>query len=185
MSIYNDMKRVFDLANKQFLTEQKSLIQTRVSERTLCGQLMLYLDKVKDNYNYKEYHVDVEYNRNYSGSIKTIKNGDEKIININCDLILHSRGNNLEQDNLIAIEMKKSTGKRKEKEKDRERLKALTRQSFDNVWRYDGTRFPQHVCRYVLGVYYEINFSRMDALIEYYQDGELSHSYTMNIETVR
>lgn len=55
------------------------------------------------------YFVDIEYNRN-KGSIKTIKkttlgpNG--QIIPINCDLILHSRGNRLEQDNLIALEMK-------------------------------------------------------------------------------
>lgn len=185
MDKYNEIKELFELANRNYLIEQKNLIKSGVSERTLCGQLMLYLNEVKDRARYSKYYVDVEYNRNINGRLKTIKDGEGEIITINCDLILHSRGENLLQDNLIALEMKKSSGRRIDKEKDRERLKALTRQSFDNIWSYDGKSLPEHVCRYVLGVYYEINFSRMDALIEYYQDGELSHSYTMNIETVR
>lgn len=34
--------------------------------------------------------------------------GNEQIININCGLIIHSRGENIKQDNLFCIEMKKS-----------------------------------------------------------------------------
>lgn len=181
MSKYNEMKELFESANRKYLIEQKELIQSGVSERTLCGQLMLYLNKVKDNALYRQYYVDVEYNRNINGRLKTIKNGEGEIITINCDLILHSRGGNLEQDNLIALEMKKSSGRRSEKEKDRERLKALTRQSFDNIWNYDGKTLPEHVCRYILGVYYELNISRMEALVEYYQKGKLVQSYTLSI----
>ncbi|MEB4858353.1 hypothetical protein [Priestia megaterium] len=130
---------------------------------------------------YSQYYVDVEYNRNFNKRLKTIKGKDEEVIKINCDLILHSRGENLDQDNLIAIEMKKSTATRREKEKDRERLKSLTRQSFDNIWSYDGTSLPEHVCRYLLGVYYEINITSMQVLIEYYQNGELLYSNIINI----
>ena len=120
------------------------------------------------------YHVDVEYNRN-KGAIKTIyktiKSSHEQVIPISCDLIVHSRGEIVKQDNLIAIEMKKSTALRLEKAKDSERLIALTKDSFDDVWSFDGKVLPEHVCRYILGVYYEINFHRQSIIIEYYRKG--------------
>ena len=180
--MYEEMIELFEASNLSFLREQKELIESNVSERTLCGQLMLYINNFKNDSDYSSYYVDVEYNRNYGGRIKTIKNEEEEIITINCDLILHSRGENLEQDNLIALEMKKSTGKKQQKDKDRERLKALTRQSFDNIWTKNGTELPEHICRYVLGVYYEINISRMEVELEYYRNGALLHTYTVNIE---
>lgn len=181
MDLYTDLKNLFELANKNYLKDQKNLIQSGVSERTLCGQLMLYLNEAKEISKYSEYYCDVEYNRNFNRRLKTIIDGEGKTFKINCDLILHSRGDNMSQDNLIALEMKKSRGKGKDKEKDRERLKALTRQSFDNIWSFDGKSFPQHVCRYTLGIYYELNISRMEVLIEYYRNGELINSYTINI----
>lgn len=73
--------------------------------------------------------------------------------------------------------MKKSTNKKIEKDKDRERLIALTKDSFDNLWSYDGKTLPQHVCRYLLGVYYEINFKTRLIAIEYYMKGELRKNY--------
>ena len=54
--------------------------------------------------------MDTEYNRN-GGSLKTIFDNerDLKVIKVTCDIIVHSRGKNIKQDNLICIEMKKST----------------------------------------------------------------------------
>lgn len=75
------------------------------------------------------YHVDVEYNRNKNGRIKTCcPLDDDRIpvpVTINCDLIVHSRGEIARQDNLIAIEMKKSSRTKKEKDSDRRRLITL------------------------------------------------------------
>ena len=71
---------------------------------------------------------------------------------------MHGNVKHIEQDNLISVEMKKSNNSIDEKLKDRERLKALTRDSFDDVWSFDGTTLPEHVCRYIIGIYYEINF---------------------------
>ncbi|MFD1415699.1 hypothetical protein [Oceanobacillus jeddahense] len=173
MKNYNKMKELFEKSNDNFLSQQIKLIESRVSERTLCGQLMLYLNEEKNKTEYWKYYVDVEYNRNFHRKVKTIKNSEEEIIRINCDLILHSRGENLIQDNLIAIEMKKSNSSNINKEKDKERLKALTKHSFDNVWSYDGKSLPKNVCRYILGVYYEFNISRGKVLLEYYMDGQL------------
>lgn len=173
----NDLIEIFEQANKNLLNKDIELFTAKVSERTLCGALMLHLHDVIKNTHYKEYFVDVEYNRNKGGKLKTIlktiKGCDEKIIRINCDLIVHSRGSNIYQDNLIAIEMKKSSRPQNEKDKDRERIIALTKESFDDIWSFDGKTLPEHVCRYKLGVYYEINFRKKAILLEYFTSGNL------------
>lgn len=87
----------------------------------------------------------------------------------------------IEQDNLIAIEMKKSNAPEEEKQNDKDRLKALTKDSFDDIWSFDGTTLPEHVCRYTIGIYYEINFSKRKIVLEYYKQGELFEKQTLNI----
>lgn len=147
------------------------LFESQVSERTLCGALMIELHEVLKNTKYSEYFVDVEYNRNVGGKLKTIKKticgADEHIVTINCDLIVHSRGQNIFRDNLIALEMKKSTVRQTNKDNDRNRLECLTKSPEQDVYSYDGKTFPEHVCGYGLGVYYEINFRRGTILVEY------------------
>jgi hypothetical protein len=96
--------------------------------------------KVLDNTDYSNYYVDVDYNRN-NGKVKTIINENMQVKNINCDLIVHSRCENIHKDNLIAIEMKKSSRRKAEKDKDRNRLIALTKVSFDDVWSADGLHY--------------------------------------------
>lgn len=132
----NKLVEIFEQANKNFLDE-RDFILSGVSERCLCGELMKKIDKEKNHTEYSNYYVDIEYNRN-NGEIKTINNGKHQVLNITCDIILHSRGENTSQDNLIALEMKKDTGSRSEKEKDRNRLRALTKDSFNDVWSFDG-----------------------------------------------
>ena len=122
---YNEMVDLFEKSNARFLKRDRSLFINQVSERTLCGALMLHIDRIlRDDQNHAGYYVDVEYNRN-AGAIKTIcktiKGPGMKVIRINCDLIVHSRGEITKQDNLIAIEMKKSTAPKMRKDKDRER----------------------------------------------------------------
>lgn len=172
----NNLIEIFEQANENLLINDIELFKRMVSERTLCGALMLHLYNVIKNTHYKEYFIDVEYNRNKGGKLKTIsktiKGPNEKIIKINCDLIVHSRGRNILQDNLIAIEMKKSSRSQNDKDKDRERIIALTKDSYDDIWSFDGKTLPDHVCRYKLGVYYEINFREKAILLEYYTSGE-------------
>ena len=120
-----------------------------------------------------EYFVDLEYNRN-NGKVKTIIGEELEIIKIQCDFIMHSRGHNIAQDNLLALEMKKSYRIQEEKDSDRKRLIALTKSSYDNdVWSFDGTTFPEHVCRYIIGIYYEIDYSHQKAILEFYRHGKL------------
>jgi hypothetical protein len=167
---------IFEDANHEFLVKERNLVLSGVSERALCGSLMVFIkDRIRES-NFSRYYADVEFNRN-DGKIKTIRNNSEQVITITCDLIVHSRGEIIEQDNLIALEMKKSTATQEEKDKDRERLIALTKDSIDNLWSYDGTCFPEHVCRYKLGIYYEINLSKTKGKIEYYKQGALFKKY--------
>ena len=185
MITYQEMVDLFECANAAFLKHDKALFANQVSERTLCGALMLHIHNIiSRDKEFAGYYADVEYNRN-KGAIKTIrktiKGPDFEIIPINCDLIVHSRGEIEEQDNLIAIEMKKATVLRADKEKDRERLIALTKDSFDDIWSFDGKTLPEHVCRYVLGVYYEINYKLKSILIEYYRKGRMVKSRIVDL----
>lgn len=176
MKTYEQMVDLFERANSLFVENDRDLFVSDVNERTLCGALMAHLQGlIRNDPSFAGYYTDVEYNRN-QGRIKTLVQKDSgpelKVIRINCDLILHSRGGHPEQDNLIAVEMKKSSRPEQEKESDRERLMALTSDSFDNIWAFDGHSLPEHVCRYVLGVYYEIDRPKKRIMVEYYQKGE-------------
>jgi hypothetical protein len=174
VAMLDDMVAIFETANKAFLDHESANILLGVSERSLCGSLMLYLRRVLDETRYAAYHVDIEYNRNKDGKLKTIINGSPQPITICCDLIVHSRGAIVGQDNLIALEMKRNTHPKEEKDKDKLRLKCLTKDSFDDVWSFDGKHLPEHVCRYVLGVYYELNVDKRQIIIKYYVKGKLS-----------
>lgn len=170
---------IFERANKEFLKKEEKLILSDVHETTLCGSLKDYLAKKIKKSDYKKYYVDIEYNRN-KGKLKTIINNNFEVVSIKCDLIVHSRGEIIEQDNLIAIEMKKSTAHSREKEKDKQRLIALTKDSFDNVWSFDVKSLPEHVCRYKLGIYYEVNIRRRKVHIQYYRQGTLVDEYDVD-----
>ena len=178
--MYKSILNIFDNANKSFLNNEKDLILSWINERTLCWTLSQYLrDEIKISA-FSTYYSDVEYNRN-NWNLKTIKDSQENIINIICDIIVHSRWENIEQDNLIAIEMKKSTWSKSEKQKDKDRLIALTKDTYDDIWSYDWETFPEHVCGYILGVYYEININSRKIYIEFYKRGNLDNVIKIQI----
>jgi len=175
-----ELRKLFERANANLLTHDKSLLDRQVSERTLCGALMLWLHEelAEESLSgkFQGYYVDVEYNRN-GGSVKTCKRNDEKIITINCDLIIHSRGEkglNNSDDNLIAIEMKKSTRTQTEKQGDRERLMALTKDYEEGgIYANGDGADPEYVCGYALGVFYEIDYAKEMVKVEYYKKGKM------------
>lgn len=143
-----------------------------VAERSLCSALAQCIYLEISNSKYSRYHVDTEYNRN-NGKVKTIYKDDLKVISIVCDLIVHSCGEIVEKDNLIALEMKKAYRKVCEKENDKARLVALTKDSYDEVWSFDGQTLPEHVCGYELGIYYEVDRKCSSIYIEYYIKGKM------------
>ena len=161
--------KLFEEANKQFLKYEKVNIKRNVSERNLCQNLANYLRDNMKKIGLKGYYADTEYDRNQN-MVKTIINNEMKIIEIECDLIVHSRGENVKQDNLIAIEMKKSTNMQKRNE-DKERLKYMTKNTYYNEITYQ--ELPRHICRYALGIFYDINIEKQEVNLEYYENGKL------------
>lgn len=178
--MHKELMNIFEKANKRFLYENAAFIMSNVSERSLCSALAQCIYLEINNSKYSQYHVDTEYNRN-NGKVKTIYNDDLKVISIVCDLIVHSRGEIVGKDNLIALEMKKAYRKACEKESDKARLVALTKDSYDEVWSFDGKTLPEHVCGYELGIYYEVDRKYSSIYIEYYTKGKIVKSYTHKI----
>ena len=103
--------KIFEKANAKFLNKDINLIELGVSERSWYSRFSIYLEETLKDNNITGYFVDTEYNRN-GNRLKTIFDDNNlEIINVTCDIIIHSRGTNLIQDNLICIEMKKSDSK--------------------------------------------------------------------------
>lgn len=162
------LNALFDEAFTIFLARENVNIRADISERNLCGRLMLYLDNARARYGLGDYFTDTEYNRNL-GDLKRIRrNPVDSADIITCDLILHSRGTR-DPDNLIAIEMKKKNHPKKHKDEDRVRLKALTR-TRSQARRISNTR--DHVYGYQLGSFVELDTKRPGYLIEFYLQGE-------------
>lgn len=159
---------MFEIAFAEFLGRERANIQADISERNLCGRLMLYLDVARVHLHLDHYFTDTEYNRNL-GDLKRIRHNDVDSADIiTCDLIVHSRGRH-EPDNLIAIEMKKKKHARAHKDADRRRLVALTRTHEQAQGLAKG---PDHVYGYQLGLFIEIDTERPAYLLETYQHGE-------------
>lgn len=45
-----------------------------------------------------------------------------------------------------------------------------------------GKVFPENVCGYGLGVYYEVNFRKKSILVEYYKNGYLYYKHTIELD---
>lgn len=158
---YQNLKDFFREANSDFMGKNYVLLDTEISERCLCGALMCELNKHLEKNECKNYYADIEFNRNKK-SIKQLPNDDDSLNNILPDIIVHSCGKEI-IDNLLVLEMKKSSAAHQDKENDRNRLRKMTKQN------YNGSRYSYE---YRLGIYYEINFEKKQILVEFYQDGE-------------
>jgi hypothetical protein len=160
-----DLMQIFRSAFDEFLKRERANILNDIAERNLCGRLMIYIERSKDKHGLENYFTDIEYNRKH-GDVKTIVDSRYNVLTITCDLILHSRAT-LQPDNLIAIEMKKKHHKKADKDADRERLIALTKQS--DV--YPIGDIPEHVSGYKLGLFIELDVADAQYLIELYRGG--------------
>lgn len=171
------MQRLFRASFAEFRHREALNIRNGVSERNLCQRLSFPLEARAHAAGLNQYYADAEYNRANDGRLKTIAGENMEVVTITCDLILHSRGIKREADNLIAIEMKRSTHPAAEKRKDRIRLMALIREPMDGVWSADGRADPFHVCGYVVGYFAELNLEAGLFRIEEYVRGELKDQF--------
>ena len=147
---------IFEKAKNEFLEKEKSIIKNDTNERTLTQRLAFYLElQLRKNIKYENYSVDCEYNRKEEDikRLKFGKNTDKK--EIYPDIIVHQRKI---KNNLIAIEMKKTTSKNTDKIKDIEKLEALTDRKNDY--------------HYTLGIYFELDITDNNDIINFFVDGE-------------
>lgn len=168
----NVLINFFDDCTEQFFKRETDLIKTGIAERTLCGNLIIIAHNLLAKYNLKGYYSDVEFNWMQDGKVKTMINENMEYININCDLIVHSRGEKA-PDNLLALEMKKSDASISDKQSDKNRLIALTKSVEQDVWSNDGTALPEYVCGYQIGIYMELNVKTAICIFERYELGKL------------
>lgn len=162
-----NLKGMFWEANRAFLENHASLLKRELSERCLCGALMHELNKQLEKKNLKKYYADIEFNGSIENSTNNVKRlPDEKGTpkHIFPDVIVHNRGVE-NPNNLLALEMKKSTARADAKEIDKNRLSLLT------------SLYPY---KYRLGVYYEINHKKRQILIEFYQNGKMVEVKTLD-----
>src|ERR1700693_4160376 len=166
------IKSAFEEAFSHFLHRERNNIVSGVSERNLCGRLAVILEGLRMSFGFDSYYADTEYDRKQGGKIKTILDDEMKVISITCDLIFHSRGE-LKRDNLLALEMKKAYRPEADNIRDRDRLRAMTKASYDEVWSSDGETDPEHVCGYELGIFVELNAEEAAFKIEEFRGGKL------------
>lgn len=107
-----------------FNEKETYLIESDLSERCICAKFAFYLKKAIQDSEFRDFEVDVEYNRGYDGVDRSPKRIDDRPITV--DLIVHKRGNREFGgfQNLICIEMKKSTDRRGT-QKDEQRLQKM------------------------------------------------------------
>jgi len=100
---------IIDKAITLFQEKERYLIEKDLSERCICARFAICLTKVLESTEYRDYLVDVEYNRGMDRQERSIKRIDDQPITV--DLIVHKRGYDCRYgyDNLICIEMKKSS----------------------------------------------------------------------------
>lgn len=165
------VRAVFEQALDEFFTRESEALCGDVAERNSCGRLAMYMQRAAEAAGLVEYLADPEYNRKQGGQIKTTMDSDLRVITIIPDVVLHSRGARIEDDNLIVVEMKKSDRPAEEKQTDHIRHRAMTRRSFDGMWSNDGTTHPEHVCGYQLGAYIEVDGRARKARIDYFRFG--------------
>lgn len=136
-----ELKQIVEKAIKVFNAKEKYLLENDLSERCVCSRFALYLQKIISRIGlYKEYIVDVEYNRGADGKDYAPKRLGHDSSPITVDIIVHKRGHKdqvrkhgrreiIGYCNLICIEMKKDGDVRGEEsvESDRERLYTMTR----------------------------------------------------------
>ncbi|MCD8006637.1 MAG: hypothetical protein LUF29_06645 [Oscillospiraceae bacterium] len=106
------LKNIVEEAICAFNANELYLVENDVSERCICAKFAVYLSEILKYTEYREYDVDVEYNRGNRGDQRHAKKLLDKPITV--DLIVHRRGYDPIRgfDNLICIEMKKSTDRR-------------------------------------------------------------------------
>lgn len=158
--LFNSIARLF--------RDDLFLLEYDVHERTIAHRLAIYLEE-----SFKNYHVDCEYNNDLDS-----ESGRKQVYNTNgapCgyvlpDIIIHHRGLNGPENNLLVIELKKMEGDESALVGDRNKLRNFT-----------ASNGPSHLAYrwgvlLVLGV--KENAGQFE--VEWFEDGEFQNRVIAN-----
>lgn len=128
----NPIKRYVESALNKVYREDMSLIEREASERAIVFRFGLYLYEILKSTEFKDYDVDVEYNRNgYDAKrIPSRQNGSYP------DLIMHCRTSN--ELNLLVLEFK-TEWSRESQEDDERKIRDFLDKSGVYKFRYGAT----------------------------------------------
>lgn len=118
-SEYNVIKECVQRAMEQVYANDKSLIIRDANERSIVFRFGLYLCEILKSTAFKDYDLDVEYNRNGQDPKRTPNHPRNGIVP---DLIVHKRESN--DSNLLVLEFK--TERNSNQREDKEKIKELT-----------------------------------------------------------
>lgn len=163
------LRKLFYESLDNFFVREAANIGAGIAERNLCARLAMILEPKAHESGLTDYFADPEYNRKY-GRVKTILDENAVEVRINCDLLLHSRGQ-CADDNLIAVEMKKSERPVQEELDDCERLRTLTKPNYNDLVVLEGDLEEQHVCGYKLGYFLWIDAESRTYRLKEYSNG--------------
>ncbi len=162
---------------EQVIKEDAYLLRHDISERAISHRLAMYLTP-----QFKDFDVDCEYNGNIDADngrkyiyilnarakelgLQDIKGGDDETTyrGVYPDIIVHKRGKNGAENNLLIIEMKKSSSQ-VNGEWDAEKLSRFTSSEYEN--RFD----------YRFGAFVKFDVSDpIGYTVEWYRDGQRWH----------
>lgn len=125
---------IFELLQQalvMFYNKEQRNLELDVHEICHAHRLAIYLEQQIQEYDktcyskpFKDYSVDIEFNRTENGMVKKLE-GD----NIRCDILVHSKGANKDRENLLIVELKKEN---RDEEQDRTRVQRMVSPDSDN-----------------------------------------------------
>lgn len=122
----HEIQCIVEGAIDEFNRQEQFLLIHDLSEQCICSKFASYLEKQLQNSRFREYVVDVEYNRGMRRDSYAAKEKPDTGKKIILDLVVHKReyDSRAGYDNLFCIEMKKGQSERKLAE-NKDRLKTM------------------------------------------------------------
>lgn len=116
------------------MKEDRFLLEYDVHEQTISHRIALYLED-----KFPEHNVDCEYNNDLdseSGRKQVICGNKPDPSRVRPDIIVHRRGLNGRDNNLLIVEIKKLTGSTSDIEMDRKKIKKFLEVGIESHYEY-------------------------------------------------
>ena len=131
---------------------------------TYLEQQIRQFDSKQKRKRFKNYFVDIEFNRTEDGDSKRVFYNEE-FHKTRCDILVHSKGLNDERENLLIIELKKNN-KTERKELDIQEIKRMVSPAESGAQ-------DKNICNTLLGVYLNINRLSYNGIKYWFENNQI------------